>query len=416
MPSASDPLDVHVRGASVARALGVVAPRVMAALVLALLPACRSADAGEGSGDRRGPEPSRFAPGHFDAVEYDEAFDAGLSALDDGRTGDAIAAFERALELEPRNATCAYNLGCAHALAGDAESAFTWLGRAADWGFGLVDGNFAFAQDDPDLARLRGDIRFDLFLARMSSTRAALRERTSQPLLALEPTLSQDSARQPQALIFVLLDVGHTAQQARTGPWPEVAARLDAALVVLPGSVAVGGDEEDGLAWFGEVRDYLTTPSHFDGHVVEQVNGIVESYQWRDVPTVLVGEGQGGLVATHLALTRHELFDGLVVVEAPLFEPIVRRAMALRARADVPLPTAPIQILWTEDPAFLGPNDPERGRYRVDVATMSSELGLEHDFVPLPSWPTWQDPAAVVGVLSEAVRAATVSSPARDRP
>jgi pimeloyl-ACP methyl ester carboxylesterase len=339
-------------------------------------------------------EPSA-ASESFARLDCPRAFELGLAALDEGRLETAIGAFERALELWPQNATVAYNLACAHSLAGAEDVAFTWLGRAADWGFGLGDGNFTLAQTDPDLAALRSDWRFDAFLARMAGTLANVERRTSAPLLALTPT-----GADPRGVLVVLLDVGHTAKSARVGPWPDVAAELGFALVVAPGSLAVGADEEDGLAWFGEAAAYFEAPARYEDPTVDLVRRVVDENGWRDLPLVLAGEGQGGIVAGHMALRHHTLFDGVVVVEAPLFEPLMRRAHA--ARSGPVLLSA--RLVWTAEPTFLVDTDETRASYGETALGLLEELGVDARLELLSVWPTWSDREAVVPELVRAVR------------
>lgn len=351
-----------------------------------------------GLGRSIGGEESSTPTARTDALarlDYARAFELGVAALDERRLDTAIGAFERALELWPRNATCAYYLACAHALARDTEVAFEWLGRAADWGFGLGDGNFALAQTDPDLALLRADWRFDAFLARMAGTLADVGRRTSEPLLALAPMSGE-----PRGVLVVLLDVGHTAKLARVGPWPEVAAELGYVLVVAPGSLAVGAESDDGLAWFGEASAYLQAPGRYEVATVDLVRRVVDGGGWRDLPLVLAGEGQGGIVAGHMALRHQTLFDGVVVVEAPLFEPLLRRAHA--ARSSSILLTA--LLLWTASPMFLSGTGESRASYGATALGLLEDLGVDARLATFSVWPTWQDRESVVGELVQAVR------------
>lgn len=53
-----------------------------------------------------------------------------VTLLREGKLDEARALLERALEVNPHDATAAYNLACAHALKGEEELALEWLGRA----------------------------------------------------------------------------------------------------------------------------------------------------------------------------------------------------------------------------------------------------------------------------------------------
>lgn len=74
----------------------------------------------------------------------------------------AIASYRRA-EAIAHNPTVMYNLACAFSLAGAPDSAFAWLGRMADAGYGRPEA----LKSDADLASLRGDARFDATVERL---------------------------------------------------------------------------------------------------------------------------------------------------------------------------------------------------------------------------------------------------------
>ena len=74
----------------------------------------------------------------------------------------AIAAYRKA-EAIAHNPTVMYNLACAYTLAGAPDSAFAWLGRMADAGYGRPEA----LKGDADLAALRGDARFDAMVDRL---------------------------------------------------------------------------------------------------------------------------------------------------------------------------------------------------------------------------------------------------------
>lgn len=60
-----------------------------------------------------------------DAAAADQAYGAGRHAARDGRSAEAIAAFERALELDPRHIDARLHLGIAHSRMGDWRAAQT---------------------------------------------------------------------------------------------------------------------------------------------------------------------------------------------------------------------------------------------------------------------------------------------------
>ncbi|HET9951617.1 MAG TPA: tetratricopeptide repeat protein [Candidatus Eisenbacteria bacterium] len=74
----------------------------------------------------------------------------------------AIAAYRRA-ESIGHNPVVMYNLACAFSLAGSPDSAFAWLGRMADAGYGQPE----TLRSDADLASLRDDARFPALVDRL---------------------------------------------------------------------------------------------------------------------------------------------------------------------------------------------------------------------------------------------------------
>jgi len=74
----------------------------------------------------------------------------------------AIAAYRRA-ESIAHNPAVMYNMACAFSLAGSPDSAFAWLGRMADAGYGQPE----TLKADADLAPLRSDARFAALVDRL---------------------------------------------------------------------------------------------------------------------------------------------------------------------------------------------------------------------------------------------------------
>ncbi|HET8772366.1 MAG TPA: M56 family metallopeptidase [Thermoanaerobaculia bacterium] len=84
-------------------------------------------------------------------------FNLGYTSLQARQYPTAMDAFRRALELNYRTGTSAYNMACAHALQGNRDAAFDWLRKAEASGFDLAD----HARDDDDLDSLHRDPRWD---------------------------------------------------------------------------------------------------------------------------------------------------------------------------------------------------------------------------------------------------------------
>jgi adenylate cyclase len=70
---------------------------------------------------------------------------------------------ERALAIDPRDATALYCVGCVYALDGQVERGLDLLERAVDTGFGAAD----WIVNDPDWERAREHPRFRAVLARL---------------------------------------------------------------------------------------------------------------------------------------------------------------------------------------------------------------------------------------------------------
>jgi tetratricopeptide (TPR) repeat protein len=87
-------------------------------------------------------------------------FNLGFAHFALDRPEQAIAAFEKAVQLGYRKSTSMYNAACAHALAGNADQAFAWLERAVQAGFD----NWWLMREDEDLDAIRTDARFGRYL------------------------------------------------------------------------------------------------------------------------------------------------------------------------------------------------------------------------------------------------------------
>jgi hypothetical protein len=91
-----------------------------------------------------------------------------------GKHREAIAAYERALELGVKNPAARFNLACAHAKVGDREKALSTLeALVAETGFDDAE----LLEKDADLAALRGERRFAAVVAAARKSRAPCKER-----------------------------------------------------------------------------------------------------------------------------------------------------------------------------------------------------------------------------------------------
>jgi tetratricopeptide (TPR) repeat protein len=92
-------------------------------------------------------------------------FNLGYTSLQARDFATAIDAFNRCIALGYRVETAAYNIGCAHALQGQRDAAFDWLGRARRDGFDLGD----YLAGDDDLDSLHDDPRWEPLLAEVGA-------------------------------------------------------------------------------------------------------------------------------------------------------------------------------------------------------------------------------------------------------
>ncbi len=75
----------------------------------------------------------------------------------------ALEMHEKATQFEGVAPTATYNIGCVHSLRDNPDEAFKYLEKAVDLGFVRPE---AF-EEDPDLANIRSDSRFEKLLARV---------------------------------------------------------------------------------------------------------------------------------------------------------------------------------------------------------------------------------------------------------
>ncbi|HEY6049718.1 MAG TPA: M56 family metallopeptidase, partial [Thermoanaerobaculia bacterium] len=83
-------------------------------------------------------------------------YSRGMDLHRDERYDEAIAAFQKAIELGHREDAASYNIACGYALKGDADRAFEWLKKAEEAGFSLE----GYLSSDDDLDSLKSDPRW----------------------------------------------------------------------------------------------------------------------------------------------------------------------------------------------------------------------------------------------------------------
>ncbi|MDF1838085.1 MAG: FG-GAP-like repeat-containing protein, partial [Planctomycetota bacterium] len=90
-------------------------------------------------------------------------YQLGLSLHNQARFEEALAIHERAAGFQNVARLASYNAGCAASRLGQADAAFTWLGKAVGLGFG----NRQLLATDKDLESIRKDARFATVLPKL---------------------------------------------------------------------------------------------------------------------------------------------------------------------------------------------------------------------------------------------------------
>lgn len=303
--------------------------------------------------------PSSWSPARAQEpeVDFEREFQRGIEALTERRPAEGVAAFERCLELRPKNSTSAYNLACAWTLQDDAARAFEWLARASEWGFGDMGQNIAHAQRDPDLARLRDDPRFAAFIEGMKARRRELEEfRASLEGYWSKPAVYIPAAlegREPLPLLVVLHDAGARKEEVVAGRWRRIADALGMALLAPSGKYAVSREPGAGMSWYDSLEGYRERSWTYERTVARAVQAFKGEHRLDLQRVYLAGEGQGASVAFNVAVTAPGLYRGALLLNGfPNFELARERAqlagrmgfraqLVLESSADLDLPAEP---------------------------------------------------------------------------
>jgi tetratricopeptide (TPR) repeat protein/predicted esterase len=260
----------------------------------------------------REPAPIDFAPPW--RAEFEREFQAGITALQTGAHAQAIEHFARCRELSPRQPVAAYNIACAHALAGETDAALTWLATAVDDGFGYSDERFEIARKDADLGRLRADPRFALLLERMVEQRAAASAYAAEPASYVPASAAPERG---WPVLIVLHDHGSTKDDVLRGPWRAVADELGAVLLAPSGSIPTAVEPSRGMAWVEDLAAFVEAPPAIE----QRVRAALDTASARlhvDLRNVLVaGEGHAAPVAFDLAVRAPGVFHGVLLHDGP---------------------------------------------------------------------------------------------------
>jgi predicted esterase len=315
------------------------------------------------------------APGR---AEYEQSFQAGITALQSARYERAIEAFERCLEWRPRQFVCAYNIACGYSLLGDVDQSLHWLSKAGDLGMGYEIGRLAILQSDPDLVHMRTDPRSRDIFDRIRGQAEAARLFAAEPAVYVPASAERPGARAP--LLVVLHADGDTKHKLVRGPWRKVADGLGAVLLAPSGSVPMGGDPAAGMAWIRELDDFAERPWQVEQRIVEAIREVGDRMSIDRERVLLVGEGSGALVAFDLATRTPALFRGVLLRDGPVHPGSVRSraraASALGLRVRFVFDQGEPQVWWRE-PAELAVQTQR-------LAAWLAAAGLEADVQILP--------------------------------
>jgi serine/threonine-protein kinase len=247
-------------------------------------------------------------------ARYEEAFQAGITALQARRLQDAQARFAECAALRPGSAVTYYNQACAQALAGRTQEALALLERAEQAGYGLGEGQAEVVLVDADLAALRDEPRLQAVVERLRGNGARLRAWSAAPGVHLPPDWER---RGPLPLLVVLHADGSSKDAVLAGPWRDVADALGAALLAPSARTPLGTSPADGMAWIEDVERHARQPWSATDAALEALRSFFAGHAVDRTRVLLAGEGSGALLALDLALRAPGLVRGVLLVQGP---------------------------------------------------------------------------------------------------
>lgn len=270
--------------------------------------------------------------------EYAKSEKKGVTAIQAKKYDDGIAAFKRCLELVPNDSVTAYNLACVHSLKSEPDPAIEWLGKSIDWGFGALSSDelTQLETKDDDLGNVRKDPRFAKLVEKLKARRKAVADFTAKPEIYL-PAKLKDA---PSVPLFVLLhDQGQTKTTAlEKGPWKRIADELGMAVVIPAAPLMVGSEPSAGMRWFDFWFNFAERSFLYEKSVTAAVDLFKKEHKVDPARMLLVGDGQGGMVAFDLALGAPGSWKGVVVFGSTLVDNAHTNALARTAgRASLPV-------------------------------------------------------------------------------
>ncbi|MCI0589556.1 MAG: hypothetical protein L0323_22300 [Planctomycetes bacterium] len=248
-------------------------------------------------------------------------FDRGVRLIQQGKPAEGIAAFERCLEIEPKNPEAAYNIACGHSLLGEKAKALEWLAKAAERGF--ADGELTGT--DKDLDAIRGEPGFAPLLDRIRGNADRAQKEARVPVVHEPP--GYDRAK-PSPLLVLLHGAGGTKGEFAK-PFEEVADEAGFLLLAVQGTLPRG---ENGYAWFDP--GYLRTPGKFENPILDVVRQAKRERAIDPDRVYLLGFSQGAEMAVYTGLRSPGLFRGAIGIGGGYAVREAAGAANLRAAAD----------------------------------------------------------------------------------
>ena len=253
------------------------------------------------------------------SVEFQKHFDEGIAALTSGRHDEGITAFKKCFELQPENPTCAYNISCGYSLKNELDPAFEWLGKAADLGFANSKANLELAEaKDKDLANMRADPRFAPLIEKMrkrhEETLALAEKEWKIPLVILPEGFEE---MEKVGALVVLHDSGRTKQSVAEGAWKKLAAEHGLALVIPSARELAGATIEQGMTWFTNFEEFSRRYWVAEEPLKPALEALAKKKPIDPARTVIVGEGQGALIAFNVAMRAPRKYAAVLTVNGP---------------------------------------------------------------------------------------------------
>ncbi|MFN2385241.1 MAG: M56 family metallopeptidase [Thermoanaerobaculia bacterium] len=123
--------------------------------------------------------------------DADDWYDRGMHHHRAEEYEEAIAAFQKSIELGHKEGAASYNIACGYALKGDADRAFEWLDRAMDSGFDISE----YIGQDDDLESLESDPRFAKYKEKAREARRGLKRKQIEKKLARYEQLTRNDPK-----------------------------------------------------------------------------------------------------------------------------------------------------------------------------------------------------------------------------